>query len=142
MAITGRRAAALEAAAREAGGETLAFPCDVASLEQIDALTHRLAGEMPGLDILFANAGLFTNAPLGSISETDFDAIFDINVKGVFFTVQTMLPLLRPGASVILNASIAWRMGRPESRCMPPAKPPCALSPGIFPPISRPAASG
>lgn len=112
-AITGRHAGALEAAAREAGGETLAIQCDVASLEQIDALAHRLANEIPGLDILFANAGLFTNAPLGTISETDFDAIFDINVKGVFFTVQTMLPLLRRGASVILNASIAWRMGRP-----------------------------
>jgi NAD(P)-dependent dehydrogenase (short-subunit alcohol dehydrogenase family) len=80
VAVTGRHAGALEAAAREAGGETLAIQCDVASLEQIDALAHRLANEISGLDILFANAGLFTNAPLGTISEADFDTIFDINV--------------------------------------------------------------
>jgi len=113
VAITGRNAQSLEAAVRDIGSDALAAPCDVAKLEQIDALAHRLSKEFGGLDIIFANAGLFTNAPIGNISEAEFDETFDINVKGVFFTVQTMLPLLRRGASIILNASIAWRMGRP-----------------------------
>ncbi len=113
VAITGRQVDALEAAAREAGCGTLAIQCDAGSLEQIDAAAHRLANEFAGLDILFANAGLFTNAPIGNVSEAEFDAVFNINVKGVFFTVQAMLPLMRRGSSIILNASIAWRMGRP-----------------------------
>ena len=113
VAITGRDETTLHGAATEIGGGTVAIPCDVTKLDQIDALADRLTQEFGGLDILFANAGLFTNAPIGAISESEFDAIFDINVKGLFFTVQSMLPLLRRGASVILNASIAWRMGRP-----------------------------
>lgn len=113
VAITGRDAAALDAAAAEIGDGAVAAICDVTRLDQLDALARRLGKEFTRLDILFANAGLFTNAPIGAISETEFDQMFDVNVKGAFFTVQTMLPLLRQGASVILNASIAWRMGRP-----------------------------
>jgi len=113
VVITGRDSSALDAAVRQIGDGAIGVQCDTRSLEQINALANRVANEFAGLDILFANAGLFTNAPIGSISESEFDEIFDVNVKGVFFTVQTMLPLLRRGASVILNASIAWRMGRP-----------------------------
>jgi NAD(P)-dependent dehydrogenase (short-subunit alcohol dehydrogenase family) len=113
VAITGRDSNALDAAVNQIGGGAIGVQCDTSSLEQIDALANRVGNEFAGLDILFANAGLFTNAPIGNISESEFDEIFDVNVKGVFFTVQTMLPLLRRGASVILNASIAWRMGRP-----------------------------
>ena len=113
VAITGRDADALDAAARETGGALVTAVCDVTSLEQIDALARHLGNELAGLDILFANAGLFTNAPIGNVTEPDFDRIFAVNVKGVFFTVQSLLPLLRHGASVILNASIAPRMGRP-----------------------------
>lgn len=113
VAITGRNAQALQAAAQGIGADTVAVRCDVGNLAEIDGLAHRLAKEFGGLDIIFANAGLFTNAPIGAITEAEFDETFDVNVKGVFFTIQTMLPLLRPGASIILNASIAWRMGRP-----------------------------
>src|SRR5579871_4187063 len=95
VAITGRDSAALETAAREIGHSTLAVPCDHAVVEQIDSLSHRLANEFDGLDILFANAGLFTNAPIGKITEAEFDAVFALNVKGVFFTVQSLLPLFR-----------------------------------------------
>ncbi len=113
VAITGRDPGALDTAVCEIGQNALALQCDHARLEEIDALVRRLSGAFDGLDILFANAGLFTNAPIGEITETEFDAVFDTNVKGVFFTVQTMLPLFRRGASIILNASIASRMGRP-----------------------------
>jgi NAD(P)-dependent dehydrogenase (short-subunit alcohol dehydrogenase family) len=59
-----------------------------------------------GVDIVFANAGVARYARFGKITEEFYDSIFDINVKGVLFTVQKALPLLPDGASIILNASI------------------------------------
>lgn len=64
------------------------------------------------LDVLFANAGVAHSSPMEKATEQDFDRIFNVNVKGVFFTVQKALPLLRRGASIMLNASIAPHMGR------------------------------
>src|SRR5437868_15300009 len=69
IAITGRDETALRAAASQIGGGVVAIACDVTKLDQIDALAGRLGHEFAGLDILFANAGLFTNAPIGAISE-------------------------------------------------------------------------
>ncbi|HWW50219.1 MAG TPA: SDR family NAD(P)-dependent oxidoreductase [Verrucomicrobiae bacterium] len=65
------------------------------------------------LDIVFANAGVVRYAALGAISEEFFDSIFDTNVKGVLFTVQTALPLLPNGASIILSASMVGSKGLP-----------------------------
>lgn len=59
------------------------------------------------IDVLFANAGVISLAPLDSVTEDQFDSQFDINVKGLFFTVQKALPLLTDGASVILTSSVA-----------------------------------
>ena len=67
-------------------------------------------------DILFANAGVGRSAPLGSITEEHFQLLFDINVKGVVFTVQALLPLIREHGSIILNSSVAADLGRPGSR--------------------------
>jgi NAD(P)-dependent dehydrogenase (short-subunit alcohol dehydrogenase family) len=65
------------------------------------------------LNILFANAGIGVFAPLGSIDENHYNSIFDVNVKGVLFTVQKALPLLRDGGSIVLNASIVGYKGMP-----------------------------
>lgn len=113
VVITGRNFRQLEAAVREIGHDVTPVQCDVLNLEQIDALASEVANRFAGLDIIFANAGLFTTAPVGNVSPAEFDAVFNTNVKGVFFTVQALLPLLRRGASIILNGSIARRMGRP-----------------------------
>ena len=67
------------------------------------------------LDIVFANAGAAKYAALGKITEEDYDSIFNINVKGVLFTVQQALPLLPDGASIILNASIVASKGLSSS---------------------------
>src|SRR5262249_12510200 len=67
------------------------------------------------LDIVFANAGVATYAPLGEITEELYDSLFNINVKGLLFTVQKALPLVPDGASIILNASIVASKGLPES---------------------------
>ena len=67
------------------------------------------------LDVLFANAGAARYGTIGSIEEELFDAIFDVNVKGVLFTVQKALPLMPDGASIILNASIVGSKGLPAN---------------------------
>jgi NAD(P)-dependent dehydrogenase (short-subunit alcohol dehydrogenase family) len=64
---------------------------------------------------VFANAGAAKYAPLGEISEELYDSMFDINVKGLLFTVQKALPLLSDGASIILNASIVGSKGLPSN---------------------------
>jgi NAD(P)-dependent dehydrogenase (short-subunit alcohol dehydrogenase family) len=63
------------------------------------------------IDVLFANAGIVELAPLGSITESHFDKIFNINVKGLLFTVQKALPLFQDGGSIILTASIGGSKG-------------------------------
>ena len=60
---------------------------------------------------MFANAGVAKYTPFGEITEEFYDSIFDINVKGLLFTVQKALPLLPDGASIILNASIVASKG-------------------------------
>src|SRR5216684_3070020 len=113
VAITGRNRETLEEAKRGLGSETLAVRTDVANLKDLDQLYATIEKRFGGLDILFANAGIGKSTPLGNTTEELFDEIFDINVKGVFFTVQKALPLLKKGASIILNASIGPRLGRP-----------------------------
>ena len=109
--ITGRRAPELAAAVKEIGSNVTAVQGDVSNLGDLDRLFAHIQRETGRLDIVFANAGVATYAPLGSITEELYDAIFDINVKGVLFTVQKALPLLPDGASIILNASIVGSKG-------------------------------
>ncbi len=115
VAITGRDAGRLEVATQELGGETFALRADVSDLNQLDELYRTLEDRFGALDIIFANAGIVKEAGLDDTIEEVFDEIFDINVKGVFFTVQKAIPMLRNDASVILNASIAPSVGSPGS---------------------------
>ena len=96
---------------KEIGSNVTAVQGDVSNLGDVDHLFAHIQRETGRLDIVFANAGVATYAPLGSITEELYDAIFDINVKGVLFTVQKALPLLPDGASIILNASIVGSKG-------------------------------
>jgi NAD(P)-dependent dehydrogenase (short-subunit alcohol dehydrogenase family) len=103
--ITGQNADRLQAAAHKLGTNVIAVQADVRSLADLHGLATRVKQEFGGLDILFANAGIGYFAPLDQVDEVLYDNQFDINVKGVFFTVQTLLNLLNEGASIILNAS-------------------------------------
>lgn len=105
VAITGVDAGRLRAARESLGGDLLALSVDVRDRAALDAAAERIATEFGGLDILFANAGVALPTPLEATDEERFDAIMDVNVKGVFFTVQALAPRLRPGASVVLNTS-------------------------------------
>ena len=109
--ITGRREAELDAAAKEMGKNVTAVQGDVSNLDDLDRLFVQIKKEKGKLDILFANAGVARYAQLGTITEEFYDSIFNINVKGLLFTVQKALPLLPDGASIILNASIVASKG-------------------------------
>ena len=109
--ITGRREAELAAAKKQIGKNVTAIQGDVSNLDDLDRLFAQIRKEKGNIDIVFANAGVARYAPLGAITEDFFDSIFDINVKGVLFTVQKALPLLRDGGSIILNASIVASKG-------------------------------
>jgi len=111
--ITGRRQSELDRAVSEIGEGVTAVQGDVANMADLDKLFAQINAQRGGLDIVFANAGTGQFAPLGSITEEHFDKQFDLNVKGVLFTVQKALPLLRDGGSVVLNASIVSVKGNP-----------------------------
>jgi len=109
--ISGRRDEELAAAVRGIGRNVTGVRGDVSNLSDLDRLFAQIKREKGRLDVLFANAGIAKYAPLGKISEELYDSIFDINVKGVLFTVQKAIPLLADGASIILNASIVASKG-------------------------------
>src|SRR5258708_9287093 len=111
--ITGRRQRELDAAVTSIGSNITAIQGDVAKLADLDRIYGQISREKGRLDILFANAGISGHVPLGAITEDHFDAIFNVNVKGVVFTVQKALPLMRDGGSIILNGSIASTKGFP-----------------------------
>jgi NAD(P)-dependent dehydrogenase (short-subunit alcohol dehydrogenase family) len=113
--ITGRRDSELAAAVKEIGKNVTGVQGDVSNLNDLDRLFAQIKREKGRLDVLFGNAGVATYAPLGAITEERFDSIFDINVKGLLFTVQKALPLMPDGASIILNASIVASKGFPAN---------------------------
>jgi len=113
--ITGRRNAELAAAAREIGKNVAGVPGDVSNLGDLDRLFARIKQDKGRLDVLFANAGIATLAPFGTITEEFYESIFNVNVKGLLFTVQKALPLMPEGASIILNASIVGSKGLPAN---------------------------
>src|SRR3989441_7814225 len=109
--ITGRREAELAVAVKEIAINVIGVRGDVANLADLDRLFAQVKQEKGRLDIVFANAGVAKYATFGTITEELYDTIFDVNVKGVLFTVQKALPLLPNGASIILNASIVASKG-------------------------------
>ena len=104
--VTGRREEELNAAVAEIGKNIAAVQGDVSNLDDLDRLYAKIAEEKGRVDVVFANAGIGNQmAPLGSITEEQIDRTFNVNVRGLIFTVQKALPLMHEGASIILNAS-------------------------------------
>lgn len=110
VVITGRDARRLDAATKELGAGAHGVVADVADLSALDALTAEIEERYGRVDLLFANAGVGIFKPSTEITEQDFDLAVDVNFKGVFFTVQKVLPLLGQGSSIVLNAS--WTLHR------------------------------
>lgn len=109
--LFGRRQAALDAAVAELGDQARAVQGSVDNLDDLDRLYATVKAERGGLDILFANAGTGAFAPLGEITPEHYDQIFDVNVKGLLFSVQKGLPLMKAGGSIILTGSTTGEMG-------------------------------
>lgn len=103
--ITGRRQAQLDAAVADIGPGVTGVRCDVGVLADLDALYATVREQAGRIDVLAANAGGGVSAQLGEITEEQFDATFATNVKGVVFSLQKALPLLSPGASIIVTGS-------------------------------------
>ena len=112
--ITGRRQPELDKAVKTIGGtQVKAVRADASNLADLDKLFAQIKQEKGRVDVVFANAGGGSFAPLGAITEEHYDQIFNTNVKGLLFTVQKALPLIPDGGSIILNASIAGSKGLP-----------------------------
>src|ERR1700755_1192440 len=111
VVITGRREKELKEAAAVIGKNVTTVVGDVTRLEDLDRLYAVVKEKHGHIDVLFANAGAGTIAPLAVATEAHFDQTFDVNVKGLFFTVQKALPLLEDGGSIILTSSVAHVIG-------------------------------
>jgi NAD(P)-dependent dehydrogenase (short-subunit alcohol dehydrogenase family) len=112
--VTGRRQAELDAAAKVMSGHFTAVKADSSNLDDLDNLFALIKREKGRLDIVQANAGGGSFAPIGGISEQHFDHTFDTNVKGRLFTVQKALPLVPDGGSIIMTASTAGSTAMPS----------------------------
>jgi NAD(P)-dependent dehydrogenase (short-subunit alcohol dehydrogenase family) len=113
--ITGRREEELKNAVKELGKNAVGIRADVSVLKDLDKLYAQIKEEKKNVDILFANAGVAQYASIESVTEELFDTIFDINVKGLLFSVQKALPLMPDGSAIILNSSIVGVKGLPSN---------------------------
>ncbi len=105
LAITGQDAAKLEAARATLGANAIAITADVRKSADLKAMREQVEKSFGKLDIFFANAGAAAGTPIATTDEAAYDRLMDINVKGVFFSVQAVLPVMRDGGSIILNTS-------------------------------------
>ena len=115
VVVTGRNQEALDAAVSTLGDRATGIRGDVANLDDVDRLFVQVREQFGRVDVLFANAGIAPFVPFRAVTEEHFDRLFNINVRGLFFTVQKALPLLSDGASVILNASVVAQVGLPNT---------------------------
>jgi NAD(P)-dependent dehydrogenase (short-subunit alcohol dehydrogenase family) len=113
VAITGRNQATLDAAAKELGSNGLAINADIDDVAATERAFAQAAEKFGKLDIVFANAGIPGNTPLGNTTLAAFEDIIKTNLTSVFFTVQAALPHLNDNASIILNGSVISVLGNP-----------------------------
>jgi NAD(P)-dependent dehydrogenase (short-subunit alcohol dehydrogenase family) len=113
VAITGRNQATLQAAAKELGPNALAIVADATDIAATEKAIAQAVGKFGRLDIVFANAGIPGNTPIGGTTLAAFESVIRTNITAVFFTVQAAAPHLNDGASIILNGSVISVLGNP-----------------------------
>ena len=113
VVISGRNQKTLDEAVKQLGRDVLAVRADVSKSEDLARLYSTISQKLGKIDVLFANAGIYKFVPFETTSEALYDELFDINAKGVYFTIQKALPFLNDGASIIINTSIAGQIGLP-----------------------------
>ena len=114
VVIAGRNQKTLDEAVKTIGKDTFAVQADVSNAKDLDRLFHTISQKVGKIDVLFANAGIYKFAPLAATTEALYDELFDINARGVYFTIQKALPYLNDGASIIVNTSVAGEIGLPN----------------------------
>lgn len=113
VAITGRDPARLQEALASLGPDALGFVADVASATQMAEVGHKLREAFGTVDAVFANAGVFRAAPLEAVNDALVDELIGTNLKGIFHTVQAVLPMLASPASIVLTGSTVDEQGYP-----------------------------
>ncbi len=113
--ITGRRQDAVDKAVEELGDQAAGIVSDTGSMQDINKLRAQVAAIHPSIDILFLNAGVAKFIAIETADEAIFDEQFNINVKGSYFTIQQLLPLMKDGSSIVLNTSINAHIGMPNA---------------------------
>jgi NAD(P)-dependent dehydrogenase (short-subunit alcohol dehydrogenase family) len=113
--ITGRSQVSLDEAKQALHGKVHTILSNTSNLKEIRTLAKQVQQITPHLDILFVNAGIGKFAPIEAVTEEHYDEQFNTNVKGAFFTIQELLPLINDGGSIILNTSINAHMGMANS---------------------------
>jgi NAD(P)-dependent dehydrogenase (short-subunit alcohol dehydrogenase family) len=113
VAITGRNQATLEAAAKELGPNALAIVADATDIAATENAVTKAVERFGKLDVVFANAGIPGNTPIGGTTLAAFESVIRTNITAVFFTVQAAAPHLNDGASIILNGSVISVLGNP-----------------------------
>lgn len=112
--ITGRNQQKLEKIKDQLGAGVTVLQSDVSNLSDIDNLKDKISKDWQEFDILFANAGIAVNNSMGSTSEEMFSDTFNINVRGVFFCVEKLMPLIKDGGAIVLTSSIVGNKGMPN----------------------------
>jgi NAD(P)-dependent dehydrogenase (short-subunit alcohol dehydrogenase family) len=115
VVISGRNAATLHSAATEIGPAAIAVQSDIADLQQVGALMEEVQRRHGRIDVLFVNAGIGAFLPIEQVTERNWEEIMGVNLKGVFFTVQKALPMMKTGGSIVITSSIGGRMGIPTN---------------------------
>jgi NAD(P)-dependent dehydrogenase (short-subunit alcohol dehydrogenase family) len=115
VAVTGSSAAGIEAARAELGDRALVIQADAGNVDGQKVVADAVKNAFGHLDILFINAGVAEFGPLEQWSEAAFDKSVAVNVKGPFFLIQALLPILSKPASIVLNTSINAHIGMPNS---------------------------
>jgi NAD(P)-dependent dehydrogenase (short-subunit alcohol dehydrogenase family) len=113
VAITGRVRQRLDQACRDLGPGAVAVQADVCSRTDLQRMAAELESTFGALDIVFANAGIAYATPIETTDEAAYDEMMNVNFKGVFFTIQAVLPLMKPGGSIVLNTSWLNQVGTP-----------------------------
>ncbi|MGI4874091.1 MAG: SDR family oxidoreductase [Janthinobacterium lividum] len=114
VVITGRNAAAVQEAVAQLGSQAVGIVSDAASMADLRQLAGQMQAHHARIDVLFVNAGVSYSAPIAQVDEAHFDTQFNINVKGAYFTIQQLLPLVNDGGSIILNSSATVHQAFPD----------------------------
>lgn len=111
--ITGRNSDLINEALKQLGPNASAITIDVTNMTELSRLKSEIEKLHSSIDILFVNAGNSLGVPIADITEEQFDNLFNTNVKGAYFTIKNVLPIINANASIILNSSATVHRGFP-----------------------------